>query len=212
MNIQLPKNVKYSLNKLHNKGYDAYVVGGCVRDTLLNQTIKDWDITTSASPDQTIKVFQNNNVIETGLQHGTVTVILDGEPFEITTFRTDGNYSDGRHPDSVAFTSSLIEDLKRRDFTINAMAYNEEEGIIDPFGGQIDLKGGVIRCVGSPMDRFSEDALRMLRALRFSSRYGASVSIYAIASSEPSVAARSISACPLSRLKSVPRPSIKQRA
>ncbi len=171
MKIQLPINVKFILSKLHSKGYDAYVVGGCVRDTLLNKSIKDWDITTSATPDKTMKLFKDCNVIETGLQHGTVTVVLGGEPFEITTFRTDGTYSDGRHPDSVEFTTNLLEDLKRRDFTINAMAYNEEEGLIDPFGGQLDLKNGIIKCVGSSIDRFSEDALRMLRALRFAGRY-----------------------------------------
>lgn len=186
MTIQLPINVKFILSKLHSKGYDAYVVGGCIRDSLLNKPIKDWDITTSATPEQTMKLFEGYNIIETGLHHGTVTVVLNGEPFEITTFRTDGNYSDGRHPDSVKFTNNLLEDLQRRDFTINAMAYNRMAsletitnkglksitlGLIDPFGGQLDLKAGVIRCVGSPIERFTEDALRILRALRFAGRY-----------------------------------------
>lgn len=170
--ISTPKQAEEILNKLHNAGYKAYIVGGCVRDSLLGIKPKDWDICTSASPEQAESVFTGEHIIETGLQHGTITIMKKGEPFEVTTFRIDGEYSDGRHPDSVSFTDSLEEDLSRRDFTINAMAYNKEEGLIDPFGGQIDLEIKLIRCVGDPDARFEEDALRILRALRFSCKYG----------------------------------------
>lgn len=166
---RLPEDVRTLLQVLHDHGFEAYVVGGCVRDSLLSLEPHDWDITTNALPEETIKLFEflNLQVIKTGLKHGTVAVFMNGETYEITTYRVDGNYTDLRHPDTVKFVSSLEEDLKRRDFTINAMAYNEEEGLIDLFGGQKDLNDRIIRCVGSPYDRFNEDPLRMLRAIRF---------------------------------------------
>ena len=166
--ITLPKNVKKILNTLHNNGFSSWICGGAVRDSILSRPIKDWDICTSATPEQIMEVFKDEYIIPTGLQHGTVTIMLNGEGFEVTTFRQDGDYSDGRHPDSVKFTSSIYDDLARRDFTINAMAYNEQEGLIDPFGGLEDIHKRCIRCVGSPKERFDEDALRILRAIRFS--------------------------------------------
>lgn len=168
--IQIPDKVDYILNILHSNGYEAYAVGGCVRDALLGREPEDWDITTSAKPEQVKALF--SRTIDTGLQHGTVTVMLDREGFEITTYRIDGTYEDGRHPKEVQFTGDLIEDLKRRDFTINAMAYSKEDGIVDAFDGVGDLKRGVIKCVGDARERFSEDALRMLRAVRFSGQLG----------------------------------------
>lgn len=164
MRINLPEKVNYILNKLQEQGFEAYAVGGCVRDALLGREPEDWDITTSAKPEQVKKIFRRT--IDTGIQHGTVTVMLEKEGFEVTTYRIDGDYEDGRHPTEVQFTGDLIEDLKRRDFTINAMAYNEE-GLVDAFDGAGDLKNGIIRCVGNPIERFTEDALRMLRAVRF---------------------------------------------
>lgn len=157
------------LEKLNSAGFEAYAVGGCVRDLLRGVTPPDVDITTSARPEETLRVFADHHVIPTGLQHGTVTVVLDGEPFEITTYRTDGEYSDSRHPDSVTFTTSLEDDLARRDFTVNAMAYHPTRGIIDPFGGQQDLNAHILRCVGNAMTRFTEDALRIARLVRFMS-------------------------------------------
>ena len=151
------------LDKLHAAGYKAYAVGGCVRDSLLGQTPHDWDLCTSALPEQVMELFGAENCIPTGLQHGTVTIKQDGKLYETTTFRTEGSYSDGRHPDRVAFVPDVREDLARRDFTINAMACNDEEGLIDPFGGQEDLQLGVVRAVGVPKQRFEEDALRILR-------------------------------------------------
>ncbi len=170
--MQLPGYVCEVLNKLHNGGYEAYCVGGCVRDYLLGQCPDDYDITTSALPEQIIKVFDGYKLLTMGLKHGTVTVIIDKKPVEITTYRVDGDYKDHRHPSEVRFTPCLEEDLARRDLTINAMAYSPKTGIIDPFGGQKDLKSGIVRCVGDPMKRFDEDGLRILRALRFASRYG----------------------------------------
>ena len=170
MMINLPEEVKTLLNKLHNNNHKAYVCGGAVRDAIIGQTPKDWDICTSARPTEMIKIFKDEKVIPTGLQHGTITVMMNDNPIEITTFRCDGKYSDNRRPDYVEFTTDVIEDLKRRDFTINAMAYNEEEGLIDPFDGKSDLSKRIIRCVGNPEERFDEDALRILRALRFSAR------------------------------------------
>lgn len=170
--MQLPEKVNYILSRLRAAGYEAYAVGGCVRDALLGIEPHDWDICTAAAPDETHAVFSGHSVRDTGLQHGTVTLVLDGEPFEITTFRVEGSYSDSRHPDSVRFTASIAEDLARRDFTINAMAYNGERGLVDPFGGQADLAAGLIRCVGDPAARFTEDALRILRAMRFAARFG----------------------------------------
>ena len=160
------------LTRLHAAGHAAYAVGGCVRDSLLGQTPHDWDLCTSATPEQVLELFGEVHCIPTGLQHGTVTVKHGGELYEITTFRTEGAYSDGRHPDHVAFVPDVKEDLARRDFTINAMAYNAEEGLIDPFGGQSDLAAGIVRAVGEPQRRFEEDALRILRLYRFAARFG----------------------------------------
>lgn len=160
------------LTRLHAASHAAYAVGGCVRDSLLGQTPHDWDLCTSATPEQVLELFGKVHCIPTGLQHGTVTVKHGGELYEITTFRTEGAYSDGRHPDHVAFVPDVKEDLARRDFTINAMAYNAEEGLIDPFGGQNDLAAGIVRAVGEPQRRFEEDALRILRLYRFAARFG----------------------------------------
>lgn len=164
--INMPSDVKYIINTLISHGYEAYSVGGCVRDSILGKTPKDWDITTSATPTEIKSLF--SRTIDTGIKHGTVTVMIKNTGYEVTTYRIDGTYRDGRHPAQVTFTDSLREDLRRRDFTINAMAYNDITGIVDCFGGMIDLKLKVIRCVGNPLERFSEDALRMLRAVRFS--------------------------------------------
>ena len=171
----LPPQVNTALTLLNQAGFEAFVVGGAVRDLLRGAAVHDWDITTSALPEQTKEVFAGYRLIETGLKHGTVTVLMDGLPLEITTYRTDGTYSDHRRPDRVEFTRSLEDDLARRDFTINAMAYHPHTGVVDPFGGQADLNARIIRCVGNPDKRFQEDALRMLRALRFASRLGFSI-------------------------------------
>lgn len=168
--ILLPEKVRYIINTITKAGYEAFAVGGCIRDSILGQIPDDWDITTSASPHQVKRLFAWT--LDTGIKHGTVTVMLDKEGFEVTTYRIDGDYEDGRHPKEVTFTSSLIEDLKRRDFTVNAMAYNDQTGLVDAFEGIKDLNAGIIRCVGSPRERFSEDALRILRAVRFSARLG----------------------------------------
>lgn len=168
--IQIPEQVEKIIDTLIMHGFEAYAVGGCVRDTLLGKEPEDWDITTSAKPQQVKEIFKRT--VDTGIQHGTVTVMMDYTGYEVTTYRIDGEYEDGRHPKSVKFTSNLLEDLKRRDFTINAMAYNHEAGIVDEFGGMEDLKNRVIRCVGNPKDRFMEDALRILRAIRFSAQLG----------------------------------------
>lgn len=168
INIKIPIEANELIHTLQSHGHSAYVVGGCVRDSILNRPIHDWDICTSATPDQMLTIFKDYKIIETGLQHGTVTVVVSGNAYEITTYRIDGTYSDNRRPDSVSFTNNLIEDLKRRDFTINAMAYNDNEGLIDPFHGLYDIEDKVIKCVGSPEERFNEDALRILRAIRFS--------------------------------------------
>lgn len=167
--MDMPKNVDIAINLLQSAGFEAYAVGGCVRDSLLGKTPNDWDITTSAKPEDMKSVFADFHCIDTGIKHGTVTVVIDGEPLEITTFRLDGEYEDNRHPKSVTFTSNLGADLGRRDFTVNAMAYSKMTGTVDLFGGQNDLKNGIIRCVGDPDRRFNEDALRILRALRFAS-------------------------------------------
>ena len=168
MRIKIPTTVKLILDGLHTHGYEAYVVGGCVRDSILNREPDDWDITTSALPHQIKQCFQRT--VDTGIQHGTVTVLVGSRACEVTTYRIDGEYSDSRHPDSVTFTRKLEEDLLRRDFTINAMAYNEEEGLIDLYGGMKDLQRKKICCVGNAQDRFAEDALRILRAVRFSAQ------------------------------------------
>lgn len=163
--INMPKHVKYIINTLEKNGYEAYAVGGCVRDAIIGKEPNDWDITTNATPMQVKKLFKHT--IDTGIQHGTVTIMIHKVGYEVTTYRIDGKYADGRHPDKVEFTVSLKEDLKRRDFTINAMAYNDTKGIIDLFGGIEDLKEGIVKCVGNPYNRFDEDALRILRAFRF---------------------------------------------
>lgn len=168
MKINMPENANRIIRTLQEAGYEAYIVGGCVRDAVLNKEPDDWDITTSAKPIEVKKLF--DRTIDTGLQHGTVTVMFGKEGYEVTTYRVDGKYEDHRRPNSVTFTSNLVEDMKRRDFTINAMAYNDAEGIVDHFHGVEDLESHVIRCVGNPSERFDEDALRILRALRFSAQ------------------------------------------
>ena len=172
MKLTLSSGAAVLLDALHAAGYAAYAVGGCVRDGLLGLCPHDWDLCTSALPQQVMNLFGEERCIPTGLQHGTVTVKQGGGLYEITTFRTEGTYSDGRHPDEVHFVPDVREDLARRDFTINAMAYNEKEGLIDPFGGQNDLQQGIVRAVGVPHQRFTEDALRILRLYRFAARYG----------------------------------------
>lgn len=168
--IQLPEKVKYIIDTIMEAGYEAYAVGGCIRDSILLREPNDWDITTSASPYQVKALFRRT--LDTGIKHGTVTIMLDKEGFEVTTYRIDGEYEDSRHPKEVTFTRSLREDLRRRDFTINAMAYNEKDGLVDIFGGLDDIRNKTIRCVGNPFERFSEDALRMMRAVRFSAQLG----------------------------------------
>ncbi|MBD5485052.1 MAG: CCA tRNA nucleotidyltransferase [Lachnospiraceae bacterium] len=170
MHIQMPDRVHKIIEILEAAGYEAYAVGGCVRDSILGREPNDWDITTSAKPEETKSLFART--IDTGIKHGTVTVMLDKEGFEVTTYRIDGIYEDNRHPKEVTFTASLEEDLKRRDFTVNAMAYNERTGLVDIFGGLADIEQGIIRCVGNAEERFTEDALRMLRAVRFSAQLG----------------------------------------
>lgn len=165
--MDLPCPVSDLISRLEQAGFSAYAVGGCVRDTLLSQVPHDWDLCTSARPEEMMGVFRGEHVVETGLKHGTLTVVLDHIPYEITTFRTDGSYTDHRHPDSVTFVKDVSGDLSRRDFTVNAMAYSPHTGLVDLFGGQEDLDRGIIRCVGVPEERFREDALRILRALRF---------------------------------------------
>lgn len=168
--INIPKGAAAIIDTLQSNGFEAYLVGGCVRDSILKRPVHDWDITTSATPDEMKKVFADTKIIETGIKHGTLTILSVDGFYECTTYRIDGAYSDGRRPDIVHFTKSLTEDLKRRDFTINAMAYNDKEGLIDLFGGRLDLMDHVIRCVGNPEDRFKEDALRIMRALRFAAQ------------------------------------------
>ena len=168
--IEMPQAVKEIIETLEGAGFEAFAVGGCVRDAVLGRIPADWDITTSAMPEEVKALFART--IDTGIQHGTVTVMVDHVGYEVTTYRIDGEYEDARHPKEVSFTSNLVEDLKRRDFTINAMAYNDRAGIVDEFDGIGDLEKGVIRCVGNPIDRFGEDALRMLRAVRFSAQLG----------------------------------------
>ena len=172
MKLTLDPGAAALLDTLHAAGYAAYAVGGCVRDSLLGRTAHDWDLCTSALPQQVMELFGTEQCIPTGLQHGTVTIKYGGQLYETTTFRTEGSYTDGRHPDAVQFVPDVREDLARRDFTINAMAYNEAEGLVDPFGGQKDLQNGLLRAVGEPQQRFTEDALRILRLYRFAARFG----------------------------------------
>lgn len=173
--IKIPKVATAVIDALAQNGFEAYVVGGCVRDALLGREPNDWDVTTSARPDEIMGIFRGRegfHAIPTGIAHGTVTVVCEGTPVEVTTYRIDGKYSDSRHPDSVEFTSDIAADLSRRDFTVNAMAYSPTRGLVDVHGGARDLEAGVIRCVGKPSERFSEDALRIMRALRFASQLG----------------------------------------
>lgn len=170
--INIPKDVENVLNILTENGHKAYVVGGCVRDSLMGREPDDWDVTTDASPKRIKELFSSFRTVDTGIEHGTVLIVSGKTPVEATTFRIDGEYSDNRHPDSVTFTKHVEDDLARRDFTINAMAYNHKDGIIDPFGGKNDLENKIIRCVGAPDRRFNEDALRIMRAVRFSSVLG----------------------------------------
>ncbi len=172
MKLTLDPGAAALLDTLHAAGYAAYAVGGCVRDSLLGRTAHDWDLCTSALPQQVMELFGTEQCIPTGLQHGTVTIKYGGQLYETTTFRTEGSYTDGRHPDEVQFVPDVREDLARRDFTINAMAYNAAEGLVDPFGGQKDLQNGLLRAVGEPQQRFTEDALRILRLYRFAARFG----------------------------------------
>ena len=172
MKLTLDPGAAALLDALHAAGYAAYAVGGCVRDSLLGRTAHDWDLCTSALPQQVMELFGTEQCIPTGLQHGTVTIKYGGQLYETTTFRTEGSYTDGRHPDAVQFVPDVREDLARRDFTINAMAYNATEGLVDPFGGQADLQNGLLRAVGEPQQRFTEDALRILRLYRFAARFG----------------------------------------
>ena len=170
MQIQLPPKVHFIIETIQAAGHEAYAVGGCIRDSVMGREPDDWDITTSARPEEIKSLF--NRTIDTGIQHGTVTVMIEKEGFEVTTYRIDGEYSDSRHPENVTFVSDLAEDLRRRDFTINAMAYNEKDGLIDLFGGIDDMEQGIVRCVGDAKERFGEDALRMMRAVRFSAQLG----------------------------------------
>ncbi len=175
MRINCPEKILKAIALLESNGYSAYAVGGCVRDSVMGRAPNDWDMTTSAAPDETREVFKDFRTVATGIKHGTVTVLIDSEPVEITTMRVDGKYSDNRHPESVSFTKRIEDDLSRRDFTVNAMAYNPQTGVVDPFGGQNDIKNKIIRCVGNPDTRFGEDALRMLRAYRFCAQLGFSM-------------------------------------
>ena len=167
--INIPAYARKALDRLHSRGFKAYIVGGCVRDAVLGKTPDDYDICTDCVPQKMKEVFSDLTTIETGIKHGTLTVLIDKTPVEITTFRSDGKYSDHRKPDTVRFETDLAEDLKRRDFTVNALCYNEQEGIVDMFGGIADIENRIIRCVGDPHERFDEDALRIMRAMRFSS-------------------------------------------
>ena len=172
MNITIPQEVNIILSRLEMAGYEAFCVGGAVRDSIMGIVPGDWDITTSALPEETRQVFSDFKTIDTGLKHGTLTVIIDHKPYEITTYRIDGEYGDNRHPEAVSFTRNIEDDLARRDFTVNAIAYNPKKGIVDPYGGQSDIYNSIIRTVGDPHRRFNEDGLRIMRALRFSSTLG----------------------------------------
>lgn len=177
MDIKMPSSVEFILEELEKNGYPTYIVGGCVRDSLMGEEPHDWDICTAALPEETKEIFKQFPIIETGIKHGTITIVIEKEHYEVTTFRIDGDYSDGRRPDEVKFTDNIKEDLERRDFTINAIAYNPKRGLIDPFFGALDIKNEFIRTVGSADKRFQEDGLRILRALRFSSQLGFSIDL-----------------------------------
>lgn len=215
MVINLPEKVKYIIDRITEAGFEAYAVGGCIRDSILGREPNDWDITTSARPEQVKALF--SRTVDTGIAHGTVTVMLEREGYEVTTFRIDGEYEDHRHPKEVVFTSRLVEDLRRRDFTINAMAYNETVGLVDAFDGLGDIRRGVIRCVGCARERFTEDALRILRALRFSAQLGYTVeeeTVQAIRELAPSLAAISAEriAAELVKLLVSPHPDYLRQA
>lgn len=175
MKLLLTKNVKNIIEILKNNGHESFIVGGCVRDSLMGITPHDWDICTSAKPEQIKECFKDFNTFDSGIKHGTISIVIDKEIYEVTTYRIDGEYKDNRHPQSVTFTDDITKDLARRDFTVNAMAYNEEKGLIDPFNGKGDLQKQIIKSVGNPDNRFNEDALRIIRALRFASTYGLSI-------------------------------------
>lgn len=215
MVINLPEKVKYIIDRITSAGYEAYAVGGCIRDSVLGREPNDWDITTSARPEQVKALF--SRTVDTGIAHGTVTVMLDREGYEVTTYRIDGEYEDHRHPKEVVFTSRLVEDLQRRDFTINAMAYNETAGLVDAFDGMGDIRRGMIRCVGCARERFTEDALRILRALRFSAQLGYAIDEetgQAIRELAPSLAAISVEriAVELVKLLVSPHPDYLRQA
>lgn len=175
MEIFIPKEVSFLIDTIYENGYEAFMVGGCVRDSILNLTPNDYDITTSATPQEIMNIFKDYKIIDTGIKHGTVSIILNNNIYEITTYRIEGEYENNRRPKNVEFTSNIEEDLKRRDFTINAMAYNEQFGIVDKFNGLEDLQKRIIKTVGNPDERFEEDGLRMIRAIRFSSKLGFSI-------------------------------------
>lgn len=175
MKISLPDNASFIINTLEENGFECFAVGGCVRDSVIGHEVHDWDFTTSATPDEIISCFSDYTTIDIGKRFGTICVVVNGENYEVTTYRTDGSYEDSRHPESVCFSKNLLDDLSRRDFTVNALAYNDRVGIVDEFNGLADLEYGVIRCVGVPDVRFNEDALRIMRALRFASTYGFSI-------------------------------------
>ena len=172
MIFDISDGAKFAISMLHSAGYEAYAVGGCVRDMIMQRPVCDFDITTSATPEEMKRVFSGERVVETGIKHGTLTLVYKGENVEITTYRCDGEYKDSRHPSSVSFTTSLLEDLKRRDFTVNALAYDGNETLVDAFSGKSDIEKGIIRAIGDPSERFHEDALRILRGIRFSSVLG----------------------------------------
>ena len=175
MRINLPDNASFIINKLEENGFECFAVGGCVRDSIIGHEVHDWDFTTNATPDEIISCFSDYTTIDIGKRFGTICVVVNGENYEVTTYRTDGEYNDARHPESVCFSNDINDDLSRRDFTINALAYNDRIGVVDEYGGIADLEYGVIRCVGEPDLRFTEDALRIMRALRFASTYGFSI-------------------------------------
>lgn len=187
MIFEIPKTPAALIDRLRARGHKAYIVGGCVRDTLMGREPEDYDLCASAAPEEVIRIFSDHRVVPTGIRHGTVTVIEDGAGYEITTFRIDGSYSDSRRPDSVRFTDDIREDLARRDFTMNAIAYSPYEGLIDPFGGRDDIEKKLIRCVGNPAERFGEDALRILRAWRFSAKLGFEIEARTAAAAQDAV-------------------------
>ncbi len=176
--INIPRECNFIFEILERNGFECFAVGGCIRDAIMGNNPSDWDFTTNALPDDILRCFSTYKTIEVGKKYGTITVVSHGEPYEITTYRVDGEYSDSRHPDSVTYSSSIVEDLRRRDFTVNSIAYSPKHGLIDPFGGVADIENGIIRCTGVAKERFTEDALRILRALRFSSKFNFQIEQY----------------------------------